>query len=102
MQPGHQRVCASRHPKLDGFTGVIDQILVADFGEEAVMRIGVAEQKAHFFAMDLPHSDAGFVKAYPAEATEAFCDGHHAAFAFLVGVPRPMLYDNTPLAVDTY
>jgi transposase len=24
------------------------------------------EQKVHFFAMDLPHSDAGFVQAYPA------------------------------------
>jgi transposase len=44
----------------------------ADFGEAAV-RIGGVEQKARFFAMDLPHSDAGFVKAYPAETTEAFC-----------------------------
>ena len=25
--------------------------------------------------LDLPHSDACFVKAYPAETTEAFCDG---------------------------
>ena len=70
----------------------------ADFGE-AVVRIGGVEQKAHFFAMDLPHSDAGFVKAYPAETTEAFCDGHNAAFAFLGGVPRSILYDNTTLAV---
>jgi len=70
----------------------------ADFGE-AVVRIGGVEQKAHFFAMDLPHSDAGFVKAYPAETTEAFCDGHNAAFAFFGGVPRSILYDNTTLAV---
>ena len=37
----------------------------ADFGE-AVVVIGGIEQKAHFFAFDLPHSDACFVKAYPA------------------------------------
>jgi hypothetical protein len=31
--------------------------------------------------MDLPHSDAPFIKAYPAEVAEAFCEGHVAAFA---------------------
>jgi hypothetical protein len=31
--------------------------------------------------MDLPHSDACLVQAYPAETAEAFCDGHNAAFA---------------------
>ena len=41
--------------------------------------IGGVERKIHFFAMDLPHSDAGFVQAYPAETTEAFCAGHVAA-----------------------
>ena len=39
------------------------------------------------------------LKAYPAETTEAFCDGHNAAFAFFGGVPRSILYDNTKLAV---
>jgi hypothetical protein len=29
--------------------------------------------------MDLPQSDAGFVKAYPGETTEAFLDGHVSA-----------------------
>jgi transposase len=157
IPPGYQRTAEPRRPKLDGFTGVIDQILAADVGSphkqrhtskriyerlrdehdftggytivkdyvrsqrlsqrevfiplahepghaqadfgEAVVRIGGVEQKAHFFAMDLPHSDACFVKAYPAETTEAFCDGHNAAFAFLGGVPRSILYDNTTLAV---
>ena len=47
----------------------------ADFGE-AIGLIGGIERKIHFFAMDLPHSDAIFVAAYPAETTEAFCDGH--------------------------
>jgi len=157
VPPGYQRSVEPRRPKLDGFTGVIDQILEtdggsprkqrhtakriyerlrdeygfaggytivkdyvrsqrlsqrevfvplvhepghaqADFGE-ALVRIGGVEQKAHFFAMDLPHSDACFVKAYPAETTEAFCDGHNAAFAFFDGVPRSILYDNTTLAV---
>ena len=40
------------------------------------------ERKIHLFAMDLPHSDAGFVQAYPAETTEAFCARHVAAFGF--------------------
>jgi transposase len=69
-----------------------------DFGE-AVAVIGGVRQKIHFFCLDLPHSDAGFVKAYPAERLEAFLDGHDAAFAFLGGVPQSILYDNTKLAV---
>ena len=39
------------------------------------------------------------MKAYPAETTEAFLDGHVSAFAFLGGVPQSILYDNTKLAV---
>ena len=70
----------------------------ADFGE-AVAVIGGVEQRIHFLAVDLPHSDACFVRAYPAETTEAFCDGHNAAFAFFGRVPQSMLYDNTRLAV---
>ena len=70
----------------------------ADFGE-ALAVIGGVEQKIHFFAMDLPHSDAGFVQAYPAETTEAFCAGHVAAFGFFGKVPGSILYDNTRIAV---
>ena len=70
----------------------------ADFGE-ALGIIGGVERKIHFFAMDLPHSDACFVVAYPAETTEAFCDGHVQAFAFFGGVPQSILYDNTRIAV---
>ncbi len=70
----------------------------AGFGE-AVVVIGGIEQKTHFFAMDLPHSDACFIKAYPAETSEAFCDGHNAAFAFFGAAPRSILYDNTKIAV---
>jgi transposase len=70
----------------------------ADFGEALVVVAGV-EQKAHFLAMDLPHSDDGFVVAFPAETTEAFLEGHVRAFAYFEGVPRRILYDNTKIAV---
>ena len=69
-----------------------------DFGEALVV-IGGVQRKAHCFVLDLPHSDGCFVKAYPAETTEAFLDGHVSAFSFLGGVPQSMLYDNTRLAV---
>ena len=155
--PGYRRQTSPRRPKLEPFTGVIDQILAddlrrprkqrhtaqrifqrlrgehgfggqytivkdyvrehrrrsqemfvplshppghaqCDFGEALVI-IGGVEQKAHCFVLDLPHSDGCFVKAYPAETTEAFLDGHVSAFAFLGGVPQSILYDNTKLAV---
>jgi len=69
-----------------------------DFGEARAV-IGGKDCKIHVFAMDLPHSDACFVRAYQAETSEAFCDGHVTAFAFFGGVPRSILYDNTKLAV---
>jgi transposase len=69
-----------------------------DFGE-ALAEIAAVERKIHFFAMDLPHSDACFVRAYPEETAEAFCDGQNAAFGFFGRVPRSILYDNTKLAV---
>jgi transposase len=69
-----------------------------DFGE-ALAVIAGEERKIHFFAMDLPHSDACLVQAYPAETTEAFCEGHNIGFEFFGGVPRSILYDNTKLAV---
>ena len=69
-----------------------------DFGEALVV-IGGVELEAHYFILDLPHSDGCFVKAYPAETTGAFLDGHVSAFAFLGGVPQSVLYDNTELAV---
>jgi hypothetical protein len=65
----------------------------ADFGEASVF-IGGVEQTAHFFAFDLPHSDASFVRAYPTATAEAWVDGHVHAFAFFGGVPQSVLYDN--------
>jgi transposase len=69
-----------------------------DFGE-CVGVIGGVQMKLHVFCFDLPHSDACFLKAYAAETTEAFLDGHVSAFAFFGGVPLSILYDNLKLAV---
>lgn len=69
-----------------------------DFGEADVY-LGGQRKRVHFFCLDLPHSDGIFIKAYLGETTEAFLDGHVSAFAWLGGVPRSILYDNTTLAV---
>ena len=157
LPPGYRRHQPVRRPKLDAFTGIIDQILSddqhrpkkqrhtatricerlraehaftggdtivkasvreqtlgrqemfvplahppgdaqVDFGEALVVIDG-AERKAHDLVVDLPRSDDAFVKAFPAETTEAFCDGHTAAFSSFGGVPRRIVYDNTKLAV---
>ena len=66
----------------------------ADFGEADAIIAGV-KYRAHFFVMTLPHSDACFVAAYPAAATEAWLDGHNRAFVFFGGVPQSILYDRT-------
>ncbi|HEY5081762.1 MAG TPA: hypothetical protein VII91_07575 [Bauldia sp.] len=55
------------------------------------------EQKIHFFAFDLPHSDV--VQAYAEKATEAFSAEHTAAFGFFGGVPNSILDDDTRIAV---
>jgi hypothetical protein len=69
-----------------------------DFGEALVVIAGV-EQKAHYLAMDLPHSDDCFKAAFPAETTEAFLEGHVRAFAYFGAVPTRILYDNSKIAV---
>ena len=70
----------------------------ADFGEALVVVAGV-EQKAHYLAVDLPHSDDCFVAAFPAETTEAFLEGHVRAFVYFGCVPTRILYDNSKIAV---
>ena len=150
--PGYRRSEPPRRPKLDGYTGIIDQYLEedrgrprkqrhtakriferlrdeegfpggytivkdyvrayhhshkemfvplshpagdaqADFGEALAVIAGV-EQKVHFFVLDFPHSDACYVRAYPAATTEAWLDGHNHAFSFFGCVPQSILYDN--------
>ena len=70
----------------------------ADFGEAWAV-LGGVRRKVHVLVVDLPQSDAIFLKAYLAETAEALCDGHVAAFDFFGGVPLSILYDNTRLAV---
>lgn len=72
-----------------------------DFGEADVMLCGVLK-RVHYFAMSLPHSDDAFVMAFPAETSEAFCEGHNHAFAHFGGVPRHIVYDNSKIAVARF
>ena len=65
----------------------------ADFGEAQVKIAGVV-QKAHFFVLDLPHSDSLYVRAYKAATAEAWMDGHVHAFSFFGRAPLSVLYDN--------
>ena len=51
--------------------------------------------------MATPHSDAYFVRSYPAATAEAWMDGHVRAFAFFGGVPQSVLYDNDRCLVST-
>src|SRR5215475_4170799 len=83
LPPGYTRTRPVTKPKLGPLLAVIDGVRC----------------KLHFFCMDLPQSDACFVKAYPAETTEAFLDGHVSGFAFFGGVPSSVLYDNLKIAV---
>ena len=65
----------------------------ADFGEAWAVIAGV-KQKVHFFAFDLPQSDASYVRAYRAAAAEAWVDGHVHAFSFFGAVALSIVYDN--------
>ena len=47
-----------------------------------------------FFALDLPHSDGCYIRAYHRANTEAWLDGHVHAFAFFGAVPLSIVYDN--------
>ena len=70
----------------------------ADFGE-ALAVIGGVERKIHFFAMDLPHSDAGLRAGLSGGDDGGVLRGHVAAFDFFGKVPQSILYDNTRIAV---
>jgi transposase len=70
----------------------------ADFFEAWVEISGV-RRKAHAFLMVLPFSGVWFVRVYPFENAESFCEGNSAAFSFFGGVPRCVVYDNPAYAV---
>jgi hypothetical protein len=71
----------------------------ADPPRRALVVVTGMEQKAHYLALDLPHSDDCFVAAFPAETTEAFLEGHVRAFVYFGCVPTRILYDNSKIAV---
>ena len=54
---------------------------------EALVVIAGVECKAHYLVVDLPHSDDGFVQAFPAETTGVLRRAHDAAFGYFGGVP---------------
>lgn len=70
----------------------------SDFGEAWVDICG-QRVKCHAFFMVLPQSGVWFMRLYPAENAESFCEGNAAAFAFFGGVPRRIVYDNAGYAV---
>src|SRR6185503_13327370 len=100
--PGYWRHAPVRRPKLETFIPIIDAWLEGDRSVHRKQRHTAkrvfdrlrVEHKAHFFVLDLPHSDACFVRAYPAAVSEAWVDGHIQAFAFFGAVPQSVLYDN--------
>src|ERR1700724_2173247 len=101
---GYRRRERPASRKLGPFMAWIDAILESDRSVHKKQRhtdgyIGGKKVRFHYFCVDLPHSDACFVKAYPAETTEAFLDGHITAFAFFGGVPLSILYDNLKIAM---
>ena len=67
----------------------------ADFGE-AMAVIGGALRKIHFLAFDLSATVmVALLRPIKAETTEAFCDGHNAAFAWSSAAsPDPSCTDN--------
>jgi transposase len=69
-----------------------------DFGA-AVGVISGQRSTLNLFCMYLPHSDAIFVKAYPAETTEALLDGVASGFSFFGGAAQSVLLDNMKQAV---
>jgi transposase len=50
----------------------------ADFGEAMVVIAGM-ERKAHFFVLDLPHSDGCYVRAYAPVSLPSLRERHHGA-----------------------
>lgn len=86
--PGYRCGQGIRHPKLEGFTDKIGQWLLEDLErsrkqfhtvqsdfDKAVIVLSGVEQKIHFFAFDLSHSDACHIRAYHAATSEAWMDG---------------------------
>ena len=70
----------------------------SDFGE-VWADIAGKRTRCHAFFMVLPQSGVWFLRLYPVENAESFCDGNAEAFAFFGGVPTRIVYDNAGYAV---
>ena len=69
-----------------------------DFGR-ALFGIGDVEEVCLFFALRLMASGVSFVKVFPHEKLESMLDGIASGLAFLGGVPRQLMFDNTSVIV---
>jgi transposase len=69
-----------------------------DWGEAWVEMAGT-KQEVQLFVLRLCYSRKSFVMAFPTQRQEAFFAGHVAAFHYIEGVPRTLVYDNLKTAV---
>jgi len=69
-----------------------------DWGRAKVMMAGKYTEVC-LFCLQMKRSKVPFVRALPTERLEAFLEGHRAAFEWLGGVHRDVLYDNAKTAV---
>ena len=70
-----------------------------DFGEVWVV-LGGVKTKCHMFVFRLSHSGKAVHRVYPAQAQEAFLEGHIEAFNEIGGIPvKHIRYDNLTAAV---
>src|SRR6266436_2421166 len=111
VPPGYVRKKPPAKPKLDPFIAVIDRILADDElrpkkQQHTAKRIFERLRDEYGFTGGITIVKdyvAGWrqrtQEMYPAETTEAFCDGHVQALAFFGGIPQSILYDNTKIAV---
>jgi len=79
-------------------TAVWGEQAQVDWGRAKVMMAG-KETEVCLFCLRMKRSKVPFVRAFPTERLEAFLEGHRAAFEWLGGVPRDVLYDNAKTAV---
>jgi transposase len=70
-----------------------------DWGHFGTLRVGRATRRLSAFVMVLSSSRMLFVRFYMQQTLSLFLEGHQAAFAFLGGVPRVVLYDNLKAVV---
>jgi len=76
----------------------LGSVAQVDFGH-ALMAMDAVEDLRPFFAFRLMASGVSFVKALPHEKLEAMLDGVSSALAFIRGVPRQLMFDNTSTIV---